>query len=297
MNRSPRSALRLSIALSLALLVPVHAQNTATGRHFLWKVEGRRTPLYLLGSIHLLSSAYYPLPDVINQAFDGAETLIEEVDLDELTSPATMSLIMSKALLQEGKTLDALLTKDTYAQLQDYLKTAGMPADGMKRFKPWMVGLTITALEAQKAGFDPNLGVDKHFFDRAKKTGKRVKGLETAAYQIDRLDELVPADQDALIRQTLSELETERNNLKTMADAWAGGDAAVLESLLLKEFKDTPRIYDRLLVERNKNWMPTLEACLDAPRPCFVVVGAAHLVGPDGLLSMLKQKGLTADQK
>lgn len=286
------------VVLSLvALFAPIHAQDAASGKHFLWKVEGRKTPLYLLGSIHLLSSAYYPLPDVMNDAFDSAATLIEEVNLDELTSAESMTLIMSKAMLQDGKTLDQALSKDTYDRLSGYLKTSGMPADAMKRFKPWMVGLTISALEAHKAGFDPNFGVDKHFFDKAKKTGKSVKGLETAAYQVDRLDQLAPADQDALIRQTLTELETERANLKKMADAWANGDVSALEAFLFEGFKDNQRLYERLLVERNQNWLPALDACLEAPRPCFVVVGAAHLIGPDGLITLLKQKGLSVQQK
>lgn len=293
------AVVRLSVAAAavLALLAPVQAQNAAPKKHFLWKVEGGKTPLYLLGSIHLLSSAYYPLPAAIDEAFESAGTLVEEVNLDEALSPASMALILSKAMLQDGKTLDQVLSKDSYARLAAYMKSAGMPLDRMRRFKPWMVSLTITTLEAQKAGFDPNFGVDKHFFDRAKKAGKTVKGLETAAYQIDRLDAMAEADQDDLVRKTLAEVETERANIKTMADAWASGDAPTLETLLLDSFKESPAVYERLLVERNRNWMPELETCLDAPRPCFVVVGAAHMVGPDGLVTLLRKKGLTVEQK
>ena len=293
------AVVRLSVAAAavLALLAPVQAQNAAPKKHFLWKVEGGKTPLYLLGSIHLLSSAYYPLPAAIDEAFESAGTLVEEVNLDEALSPASMALILSKAMLQDGKTLDQVLSKDSYARLAAYMKSAGMPLDRMRRFKPWMVSLTITTLEAQKAGFDPNFGVDKHFFDRAKKAGKTVKGLETAAYQIDRLDAMAEADQDDLVRKTLAEVETERANIKTMADAWASGDAPTLETLLLDSFKESPAVYERLLVERNRNWMPELETCLEAPRPCFVVVGAAHMVGPDGLVTLLRKKGLTVEQK
>jgi uncharacterized protein YbaP (TraB family) len=294
-----RSTLRAAAAVAAALvLLVVHASaQDAPRKHFLWKVEGRKTPLYLLGSIHLLSSAYYPLPPGIYQAFESAGTLIEEINLDELTSSSTLTLMMSKALYQDGKTLDQALSRQTYERLTAYLQSTGMPIEPMKRFKPWMVGLTISALEAQKAGFDPNLGIDKHFFEKAKKDGKTIDALETAAYQIERLDELVPSDQDDLIRQTLGEIENERANLKKMADAWAAGDVAGLEKLLLDGFKDSPRAYQRLLVERNVNWMPTLDRCLDATTPCFVVVGAAHLVGPDGLISMLRKKGLTVDQR
>jgi uncharacterized protein YbaP (TraB family) len=292
-------ALICIVALAIAAL-PLHlqaAQNAAAAKHFLWKVEGRKTPLYLLGSIHAGLPAFYPLAAVIEEAFESADTLVEEVDLDEATDRNAVAVLRAKALYQDGQTLDKALSPETYARLETYLQSAGVPIAPMKRFKPWMVALTVSRLEAQKAGLDPNLAIDKHFFDEAKKAGKKVQGLETLAYQTDMLDGLDAGEMEEMIRRTLTEIDTERKDFKSMIDAWTAGDAAALEALLFKGSKDTPRIHERLEVARNKNWLPALETCLDAPHPCFVVVGAAHLVGPDGLVTMLRKKGLTVEQQ
>jgi hypothetical protein len=66
---------------------------------------------------------------------------------------------------------------------------------------------------------------------------------------------------------------------------------------VLQDVKDDPFMYQRLLVERNQNWLPKVEALFARPRPAFVVVGAAHLVGPDGLIAMLRAKGVRVDQQ
>ena len=108
----------------------------------------------------------------------------------------------------------------------------------------------------------------------------------------------MPAElQDRLLAETLKDLDTERTNLTTLVDAWRAGDAAAVERIVLKDLAQEPQLYQRLLVERNKNWLPKLEALFSRPGHAFVVVGAAHLVGPDGLIAMLKAKGYTVEQQ
>ena len=82
-----------------------------------------------------------------------------------------------------------------------------------------------------------------------------------------------------------------------LIEAWRAGDVATVERIVLKDLQQETQLYQRLLVERNKNWMPKLEALFSRKRPAFVVVGAAHIVGPDGLLTMLKARGYTLEQQ
>ena len=105
-----------------------------------------------------------------------------------------------------------------------------------------------------------------------------------------------PALQDRLLAETLKDIDTEQANLTRLVDAWRAGDAPGVERIVLKDLTQEAQLYQRLLVERNKNWLPKLEALFSRPRRAFVVVGAAHLVGPDGLISMLKAKGYTIEQ-
>ena len=82
-----------------------------------------------------------------------------------------------------------------------------------------------------------------------------------------------------------------------LVEAWKAGDAATVERIVLADVKQEPLIYQRLLVDRNKNWLPELEALIARPRPAFVVVGAAHLVGPEGLVALLSAKGYRVEQQ
>jgi uncharacterized protein YbaP (TraB family) len=159
-----------------------------------------------------------------------------------------------------------------------------------------MIALTIEEMEWQKAGFDPALGLDQHFYDQAMQDGKTVQGLETVEYQISRFDEMPMDLQDHLLAETLKDIDTEQANMSKLIESWRAGDAAAVERIVLKDLQQEPVLYQRLLLERNRNWLPKLEVLLKRPGRAMVVVGAAHLVGPDGLLSMLKARGYKVEQ-
>ena len=266
------------------------------GRSFLWKVQAGARVLYLAGSVHALTADAYPLSQAFERAFAASGTLVEEIDLAEADSFAAAPMLLTKGMYPDGRTFDRTVSRETAALVAARLTASGLPAEMIQTMKPWMVMLTISALEAQKAGLDPNLGLDKHFFDRAKAAGKPVVGLETAESQIDRLDRMPDALQEQLLRSTISELDTQRDSLRMIVSAWRRGDAASIEKTLLSSFTPYPAAYRSLIVERNQNWVPQIDACLARPQPCLVVVGAAHLVGPDGLLTLLQRKGYRVEQ-
>jgi uncharacterized protein YbaP (TraB family) len=102
----------------------------------------------------------------------------------------------------------------------------------------------------------------------------------------------MPANvQEAMLRSVIADLDTQLSSVKTIADAWSYGDTVTLEKLLLGSMRETPELYDRLLTQRNRNWVAPVEACLAEKKGCFVVVGAAHLVGRDSLVALLQAKG------
>jgi uncharacterized protein YbaP (TraB family) len=103
--------------------------------------------------------------------------------------------------------------------------------------------------------------------------------------------------QEQMLRSTLTELDSQQNSVAAMINAWKTGDAAALEKMSLSSFDGYRGAYSSLIVERNNNWVPQIEACMAKPQPCFVVVGAAHLIGPDGLLTLLKKKGYKIEQQ
>jgi len=253
--------------------------------------------VYLAGSVHALSADVYPLSPAFEQAFKASGTLVEEIDLGEAEMLTAAPAILAKGMFLDGRRFDSVVSKETAALVNARLKDSGLPVEMFQAMKPWMVMLTVAALDAQKAGLDPTLGLDKHFYDRAKADGKAIIGLETAESQIDRLDSMSSDLQEQLLRSSLSEADTTKNSLKTIVSAWRRGDSTSLEKTLLSDFTQYPAAYRSLIVERNNNWIPQIDACLVRPQPCLVVVGAAHLVGPDGLLTLLQRKGYKIEQQ
>ena len=292
---NPR-ALIFTAALTTAATIPAAAQ--APAKNFLWTISAPGAPAsYLMGSLHVLTPAYYPLSPRIEDAFAASKVLITEADIDQVNDPTIVFGMMGKALLTDGRTLDQVIAADLYKQVMERADSAGLPRAAVQRMKPWMVALALTAPALQAAGFRAEHGVDKHFYDRAKKAGNERRALETVAFQFDRMDQMSAAEQEALLRSTIEDLETQTSNVKTMADAWAKGDAASLEKLLLAGMKASPELYKRMLVDRNASWVPAVENCVAQKTSCFVVVGAAHLVGPDSLVAMLQKKGYKVEQQ
>jgi uncharacterized protein len=214
----------------------------------------------------------------------------------EMLSPDAQLQMLTRGMLSGGQSLDTVVSPTTFTLVNKTVSDLGLPMEPLKQFKPWMLALTLLGLEWEKAGFDADLGLDKHFFDQATSEGKPVQGLETLDYQIARFDEMPMSDQDHLLAESLSELDTEMTSVKALADAWKVGDVPTVEHIVLDDLKAEPRLYQRLLVERNRNWLPKIEALFARPGHTLVVVGAAHLVGPDGLLAMLKARGYTVQQ-
>src|SRR5215471_11923908 len=289
-SRSPRL---IPLVVAFALLVVAQAAQAKT---FAFKATGKGGTIYLMGSIHVMSESFYPLNPVLEAAFKDSDLLVEEVDLAQMLDPMAQMNILTRGMLPSNQSLDKVISPATLALVQKATADLGPAAGPLMRFKPWMLAITLQGMELMKAGFDPALGLDQHFYDQAKETGKGVQGLETVEFQISRFDAMTMEQQDRMLSETLKELATETETVGKLGDAWKAGDVPTIERIALADLKTDPLMYQRLLVERNKNWMPKIEALFARPGKALVVVGAAHLVGPDGLIAMLKAKGYSVEQ-
>ncbi len=265
-------------------------------KNFLWAVKGNNTTIYLLGSIHLLKSDSYPLDRRIEDAYRDCKKIVFETDIDALKDPSIQVTMQNLALYPEGQTLKQNLSPQTYSLLEKKVVAAGLPMDHLNRFKPWFCGVTLTALELQRLGFDPQYGVDAYFFTKAKKDGKEMIFLETVEYQLELFAEVGDYDEESLLRQMLKDLEVVETMLSGMVSAWENGDAAKFESIFGMSFKDYPNVYNRFVIQRNREWINKLEDLLGHGGTALVVVGAGHLVGPENVLQLLKNRGYTITQ-
>jgi len=287
-----RTALRHIVAAVVAAVAAgvLSTHPLAQSRAFAWKATRGQGAVYLVGSVHMLTTDFYPLAPSLDAAFKDSDLLVEEADLNEMLSPNTQFSMLSKGMLPAGQTIDKVVSPATLALINQHAG-GGLPLEALKQFKPWFLAMTLEALEWQSAGFDASLGLDKHFFDRAQTEGKAIQGLETTDFQISLFDGMSMDQQDRFLAETLKGIDKEKASVARLTGAWKAGDAATIERLVMADVKSDLVIYDRLLTSRNRTWLPKIEVLFSRPRHAFVVVGAAHLVGPDGLVALLKARG------
>ena len=197
----------------------------------------------------------------------------------------------------EGQKLSQHISETTREKLEEKLQELGLSPADFSRFKPWFLAVTLTTLELQRLGFNPAYGLDLHFYTKAKADKKELAYLESVEYQLSLLGEMNAQDQTSFLNQTLQDLDISAQLADDMMAAWQNGETDDLYELLFKSFEDHPGIKNRLLTRRNKAWLPQIEKMLKTPETKMVIVGAGHLIGPDGLVELLKQKGYAVKQR
>ena len=272
----------------------------------LWKVSDTDNSVYLLGSFHLLKPNDYPLSKDVDAAFADAESLVFEMTPEEMASPALGMQMGQAALRTDGSKLDSELSPATVVLLEDWiagngaeLQKTGMTAQALQMFEPWFAGLMISIVEMTKQGLDPKLGLDSHFAELATKAAKPTAGLETGAEQIAFLDGMGKEEQLQFLTEALTEAKEGSSETTRLHKAWRAGNAKLLwEDMGVEMKKEYPRLYQRINVARNNAWVPKIERRLAAPGTddTLVVVGALHLLGPDGVVEKLRAKGYRVER-
>ena len=277
----------------------LHAKSPAvqqTDKSCLWTVDTQSNKIYLLGSLHLLKQDTYPLAAAIEKAYADSRVIIFETDIAALQEPGLQARILELGIYPADQNLLDNLDGNTRQLLEKKMSLIGLPLAQFSRFKPWFVALTLTTLELQRLGYNPEYGIDVYIFNRAKTDGKEISFLEPAEFQINLLGNMVEQDQNDFLNQTLKDLEVVSELAGDLVRSWKDGEADRLHELLSKSFKDYPHLHDRLLIQRNKNWIQKIEGAMQLNKNVLFVVGAGHLVGPQSVVDLLKKKGYQVKQ-
>jgi len=295
------------VLLGLAALAhPAHAHEVAAATQappvpLLWKVSGPENALYLLGSFHLLRPDDYPLSADVDVAFADAEALLLELSPAELSSPALAARMGAAALRSDGSRLDDALPAATRTALRlwtetnaDRLAPLGLSHQALQRFEPWFVALTVSLVQMTAMGLDPALGMDRHMAARAATAGKPAVGLESGAQQVELLAGMDQGLQLQFLQDVLAGARKGPQAIVDLHQAWRDGDTGRLwDEIGAQMQRDLPALYQRINVARNEAWLPLLVGRLETggSDDTLVVVGALHLLGDDGLVEGLRQRG------
>lgn len=261
-----------------------------------WKIKKNGHQLIIGGTIHLLTPSDYPLPAAFEKAYRQSDLLVFESDIQKIQDPAFQLTMMNELIYTDGRNISSVLSKETYQALEAYCTSRGIPIAILMNFKPGMVAITLSVMELQRLGI-MGTGVDAFFSAKALQDNKQLGQLETAEQQLSFISSLGEGQEDEIIAQALRDIEELPTKWETLRTAWRQGDLRKLkETALMPLKKEFPHTYDMMLVKRNKAWMPQIEALFKEKQATFVLVGALHLVGNDGLLKQLSAKGYTVER-
>lgn len=258
-------------------------------RPALWKVGDADTTVYFLGTVHVLPPSLSWRTPAIDKALSEAKAVYFETDI-EPDLAAMAPVVAQIGMYPIGERLSDNIKPDDRTALAAAAEKLDMPMAVLDRMRPWMAAVTLSEQAIAKAGYDPNSGVERKLFPDAKAAGKDIRKFETVEEQLRAFADLPEGVQIGFLMEGVRELSEESETLDSMVAAWAAGDIAGLNKIMIEgDLAEMPEIYAAILVNRNARWVPKIDQLIKTEPGVFLVaVGAAHLIGKDSVFEMLK---------
>lgn len=254
-----------------------------------WKVTGANgETLFLGGSVHALRSSDGALPPAFDEALGKSARVVFDT---ETPAKSELEKMRKSGEYPEGDSLKKHVDPRTYNYLKRIFGLLGVPEAKMARYRPWL--LTVFLWSPELRGLSSDLGVEGRLTKRARAQGKRTSGLVTAREHLGTFTGLSDRQSEAVLLMTF--IPTSSGSGAEMMSAWRRGDVDFLWRRTRSSFSEYPAFGERVLEARNRRWLPKVEGYLRSGEVYFVVVGSAHLGGPEGLLALLRQRGYSIE--
>jgi len=278
----------LQILLSLILIFTVASVGAETS---VWVVKSPTSTVYLAGSCHVLRASDYPLPAEFFSAYTDSRKVVLEASIGDMEKPEYLERLMRLATYSDGTTLKQHLSPQAYLKAEAFCRERNYPIEQYQSFRPWMFAMTLTMSEMARIGADANNGVDYFFNEKAQKDQKMLGSLETVDQQIGFLAMMDTIMSNEQVIESIDELTHIKTLGPEILNAWKKGDETKIEALNLNELKNYPKLYQALIVDRNRKWISSIEGYLGSSENTMVIVGVAHLVGKNSLIDLLRKQG------
>lgn len=272
-------------------------------KHFLWKVSKANSHVWVLGSIHMADSSFYPLPSVIMNAFKESSALVVEMNVsDDSVLNELTSISNDLGLLPSGQKIKDVIPDSTYFHLDSLLSSWGLTIEFSENYRPWMAAMQISAIAIQRTGFSSDWGIDFYLMDEALEQGKEIISLETPTTQVEALATPSDALGAYYLQSTLKEIARIDEMIQKIGCAWKTGNDTLLRTLLnpkkdQKSEEMKKALNQKIYLERNLMMADRIELFLNNEQRYFIVIGAGHLIGEeDNILQLLGQKGFQVEQ-
>lgn len=285
---------KFAIVIALCGLLP----GLSMAKSAVWKVTKGDNTLYLGGTVHLLSKSDYPLPKSFNEAYKNSDDIVLEADVSAATDLSFQVKSLKVMTFQDHRSLSTVLDRKTYEAFSELLSSKGIPIAVFEKFTPAGATLALAAIEMQKMGMLDSLGVDKHFHQQSISDKKPAHFLETIDEQLGFIESMNTLDPNKLVQSSIKEINNFDQQMISLLAAWRSGELSSLEKAGIDEMQDNfPSMYQVLLVQRNNAWMKDIKVFMESPEVEFILVGALHMAGDDGLVTQLKAAGYRVEQQ
>ena len=283
----------LFYVLSSILFVACKAQ---TGTPFLkqkndntllWEVSGNglKQPSFLFGTFHLLCKDDIHFSDQLKRAMRQSDEIYMELDMDDPTMMLSGMLYMN---MKGGKTLKDLYTPEEYKRLQNYFSDSlKMPLALLQSAKPYFL---VALLYPGMMNCKTPSGVEEELVKIAKKEKKEIKGLETMQFQASIFDSIPYELQAKELLKNIDSFSVNKQEFQTMLGYYKNQQLDSIKNMVTKSEFGSDKYDNLLLNDRNKNWVKKLKEIMKN-ESVFIAVGAGHLVGDEGLISLLTKAG------
>ena len=277
--------------LFLLAIVSGSASQNSDAASCVWKVTSSNGgTLFLGGSAHALRSTDYPLPAPYNRALDASSRLVFETDLASIEA-ASKGLIKA-GQYPKGDSLKNHVDPRTYSYVRRFFALQNVPEQKFNTYRPWLIEMILEAPPTENA----ELGVERFLKRRAQTNHKPITGLESVQEHMAPFSGLSDRQGEALLLIHFINMGQTSSGVGKILDSWRHGDADALVRSMRDAFQEFPAFMDRIVTARNRRWIPKIERFLKSGQTYFVVAGAGHMGGSEGVVALLRARGYTVEQ-
>ncbi len=281
----------LFVLLILLCCTQVHGQ-------LLWKVSGKGCyeSSYLFGTLHLETGEFIDSVPGLAKAIENVDVIFGEIEGNDLTSMGSMMQMVKEATAPADSTIDKLLSPDDYRMVDAVVKKYmfGFGLKELGALKPAIITAQLSVMQMQEFysnNLDPTNLIDVAVQKRGVALGKRVDGLESVEDQMAALFGAPLLEQAEDLVDFCRKDGEFGNSSRQLYEAYRAQDLAAIEKIVFDpEIGMDEAEMDRLSYNRNRKWMDKITQTIPVQR-VLVAVGAAHLVGEQGLIKLLRSRG------
>jgi uncharacterized protein YbaP (TraB family) len=251
----------------------------------LWEISGNglQQPSFLFGTFHILCKEDFPLSEILKYRIRSAKQFYSELKMDD---PSLQMKLMS-AMMLNGKTLETLMGREDYKMVSDsFQHILGMPLAPFNSFKPFM---PMSLLAIRSINCKEQVQPESMFVELAKQAHIPLMGLETVEDQVNAIDKEPLDSQVNSLKQIALHFDSVKNVMAQMVAVYKLRDVDSIYAFM-KQAGTNDSFESNMLVERNRKWVPVIQNAMQA-NPIFIAVGAGHLGGEEGLISLLRKRG------